>query len=143
MMEPVPPISFDVTYNFDEYFSIVYEYVLLRRNNKTNKDSKRKGPKAFRLPWYTRVELAIMLPIVFRYKINKVGTCTFVIDHEEIRRTSKLGLLRFPWCSVRAVHRFSCAYLVETQKGMLPLPYRCLTVNQSTILDKLIRMNQK
>ena len=141
-MNTVVSISFEVTYRFDEYLSIVSEYVLFRRNKRAGKRSM-QFEKASRLPWYTRIELSLTLPLVFRYKVKKVGTCTFQIDDQQIQRSSKLGLFRLPWRDVVAIHRFSHGYLVEKAKGAVPLPYRCLTEEKAAILDELIRRRER
>lgn len=84
----------------------------------------------------------VFVPLIFWYKIRKVGRCTFVIDEDGVERTSKLGVGRTPWSDVVTVHRLSQAYLVEKSKGALPLPYRCLDAGQTLALENFFQVKK-
>lgn len=131
-------ISFEVYYGAEEYVSTLLEYALVRRRRNMRKKLNAE-PEAVRLPWDQRLTLRVLGPVVLRYKMRKHGTCRFRIDETQIERTSKQGTLRIPWHEVVAIHRFSKAYLVEKDRGAVPLPYRCLDAGQATALDEIMR----
>ena len=135
------PIEFEVSYQLGEYKSMVAEYILFRHNRR-RRDKSPDAQIASRLPLSVRLAFAVFVPLVFRYKIRKVGRCTFLIDGEGVQRTSKLGTGRVPWPDVVTVHRLSGAYLVEKRKGALPLPYRCLDEQQKARLEEFLRLNE-
>lgn len=134
-------ISFEVYYRADEYVSIVSEYALFRRGQKIRKKSK-PVPASVRLPWDQKLAIRFLAPLVLRYKMRKLGTCTFRIDEDQIQRTSKQGTLTIPWHDVVAIHRFSRAYLIEKHRGAVPLPYRCLDAAKAAALDELVRSKE-
>lgn len=132
------PIEFEVSYQLGEYKSLVSEFILFRHNRRLLEKSP--GARiASKLPLSIRLAFTMFVPLVFFYKISKVGRCTFLIDGDGVQRTSRLGTGRVPWPDVVTVHRLSRAYLVEKSKGALPLPYRCLDDKQTAALDQLLR----
>lgn len=135
------PIRFEVSYQLGEYKSIVSEYILSRRNKKIRQKSS-STKVASKLPWSIRLAFVVFVPLIFWYKIRKVGQCAFVIDEDGVERTSKLGVGRTPWSDVVTVHRLSQAYLVEKSKGALPLPYRCLDAGQTLALENFFQVKK-
>ncbi|MGH8127140.1 MAG: YcxB family protein [Gammaproteobacteria bacterium] len=140
-MNAMFPTSFKVAYRLNEYLSIFCEYALIYKDAKVRKKSK-WAAKVSKLRWYEYIVLTIVGTLAFFYKVNKVGVCVFDIDENQIKRTCKLGVIRLPWADVVAIHRLSRAYLVEKARGGMPLPYRCLTAEQATALDGLMRRKE-
>lgn len=135
------PIKFEVSYQLGEYKSMVSEYILFRHNKRIRQKSSsaRIAPK---LPWSIRMVFTVLVPLIFLYKIRKVGRCSFVIDEDAVQRTSKLGVVRISWSDVVTVHRLSRAYLVEKSKGAVPLPYRCLDKKQTMEIENLLHAKE-
>lgn len=140
-MSTMEPIKFEVFYQLGEYKSMVFEYILSRRNKRIRQKSS-NARIASKLPWSIRIIFTILVPLVFLYKIRKVGRCTFVIDEDAVQRTCKLGVLRIPWPDVVTVHRLSRAYLIEKTKGAVPLPYRCLDKEQTMGIENLLQLKE-
>ena len=85
---------------------------------------------AARYPWLQskvleKLLMVTFVPAVFLFKKHKVGRCRFVIDTSGISRTCKAGEITIPWAEVQAIHTLSQAYMVELDKGAMPLPFRC------------------
>ena len=140
-MSTTEPVHFEVSYQFGEYKSMGYEFILYRHNRRLLEKSPDARP-ASRLPLSIRMAFAIFVPLVFLYKTRKVGRCAFVIDGDGVQRSSRLGTGRVPWSDVATVHRLSRAYLVEKTQGALPLPYRCLDEKQTAVLEKLFQAKE-
>ena len=94
-MSETLPVSFEVYYRPDEYVSILLEYALFRRRKRIRENSETE-PQDVRLPWSQRTTLRLLGPRILRYKMRKLGTCTFHIDAEQVQRTSKQGTLVIP-----------------------------------------------
>lgn len=135
------PISFKVAYRLDEYLSFLSDYAPIFKEIRARKKVG-SSVACKKVRWYERVGLVLVGTLAYFYKINKVGDCVFDIDEHQIKRTSKLGVICLPWTDVVAIRRLSRAYLIEKSRGAMPLPYRCLTVEQAATLDELVRRKE-
>lgn len=73
--------------------------------------------------------LAALASLMFVWKTARMGRCSFVIDAEGLRRSSKRGTSGVPWARVQAVHVYRRGYLVELGSGAVPVPFRVLSAD--------------
>ena len=59
----------------------------------------------------------------------------FLIDVHGIVRTSGTGVTLVPWADVVAIRRYSRGYMMVLKRGTLPIPFRCLDVVQTAVLE--------
>jgi len=69
--------------------------------------------------------------------------CDFAIDEDRITRTTADGQVVVPWRDVNAIHRYRNGYLVAKVDGAMPLPLRCLTPDQASVLGTLIEKRER
>ena len=119
-------IRFTVSYRLGEYREVV-------------RDHMSQTVPHVRSSRLARVFTAVFIPLVFALKKRKVGDCEFVIDDAGVRRRAKDGDVLVEWQSVTAIHRYSSSYLIEKNKGAMPIPYRCLDAAQRDRLEQLLR----
>jgi hypothetical protein len=113
-------VEFEVDYQYEEYRRIVMAWI--------RAEGRSPGPV-----W--RVLIGLMSRAVFAYKRRKVGTCRFRIDAAGIVRHCRVGELRVPWSEVKSLRRFSDFYIVDLQRGAMPLPGRVLDAAQREALE--------
>jgi hypothetical protein len=121
-------VEFQVTYNAAEYRSFAAD--------KVAQEGHRPG-------FFGRLFLFAVASLAFAYKSRKVGSCSFRFDANGVRRRSKVGEMTIPWERIVAVTRFSQCYLMELERGGLPVPYRCLDAGQREAFERLVRENTK
>jgi hypothetical protein len=93
---------------------------------------------AFCLPFMLGPWVALVATPIFLLKRWRMGACDFTFDEERIERVTARGHLSKTWRDVLFVHRYSQGYLVVLTKGAIPIPYRCLDMNQSQRLRALV-----
>jgi hypothetical protein len=121
-------VEFEVTYNAAEYRSFA--------RDKVAQDGYRPG-------FFGGLFLFAVASVAFAYKSRKVGSCSFRFDASGLRRRSRVGDMTIPWERIVAVTRFSQCYLVELERGALPVPYRCLDAERRETFERLVRENTK
>lgn len=89
------------------------------------------------LPCMGRLWLGLFATPMFYFKKRRMPVCDFRIDATGIERTTALGVMVRRWDQVRAVRRYRVGYLVEFDKGAVPIPLRCLTMAQQERLRAL------
>ena len=128
MTLPPQPLVFHVSYRLGEYISMLSEYSPRSVGNAAAMQVAKASIWAKLLPsskWFERICIYLIAPPIFLYKVFRVGQCTFSVDTERIERTSKTGPMSIPWKDVAFVQRLTEGYLVELERGGMPLPYRC------------------
>lgn len=90
------------------------------------------------LPPMGRLWLGVLVAPIFYAKKRRMPVCDFRIDADGIERTTAQGVLARRWDQVRAVRRYRIGYLVEFERGAVPIPFRCLTAAQQERLRALI-----
>jgi hypothetical protein len=128
-------LEFSVIYSLREYLSIVQEHApiaLAARNSQ-------RGKPLTRTPKLLNVLLIPLASVAFFFKKRRMPICHFTISDERIKRVTQDGVLEIPWTDIVAVHRYKQGYLVQKSKGAVPLPYRCLTVVQTKMLETFIQ----
>lgn len=124
-MTESPQLKFSVRYRLGEYLDFASEHAFATEESLRNLT----GPKRF----FALASLKSIATIMFLYKSARVGQCHFQIDSVDISRLSKGGYGAIPWFKVKAVHTYTPGYLIETQKGAMPIPYRVLDSDQIMI----------
>jgi hypothetical protein len=125
-LNQVRTISFSVDYSLAEYLSFTRDFghqLILGDSGSAGK--RTIGQRASTLLFNGAV--AVLAPPIFLFKKHAVGACEFEISCAGIVRRSKAGEFSAPWSEVKAIHQLSKAYLVQIDKGAIPLPYRCFS----------------
>ncbi|HEY0953614.1 MAG TPA: YcxB family protein [Roseateles sp.] len=133
-IQPSPALTFRVSYSLSEYLSIVRDHV----PDALASYEAEQGKPLTRNPGLLKLLLVPMLCIGFAIKKLQMPVCSFLIDADGIRRTTRLGTLEVPWADVVAVHRYTRGYLIRKTGGAMPLPYRCLTSADQQLLESFI-----
>ena len=132
-------VSFSVSYTLSEYLSFVHEHAAVVMADE--RATKGKAPRE-KLSTFTHYFITAFASIMFFFKKRRMPVCAFTIDEERIVRTTADGQLVVPWHEIVAIHRYSQGYLVAKANGAMPLPFRCLTVAQASVLKALIERRQ-
>ena len=127
-------IEFSVVYNFREYRRFALDHL-----DSMSGTAVLNGRKVTPL---IRFFVGIGVAVPFIRKKRRMPMCEFRIDNGEIRRTTADGVLRTTWEDVVAIRRYSAGYLIEKQKGAMPIPYRCLNELQRTTLETFFRARE-
>ncbi len=116
------PIRFTTRYGLGEYRSVLREHVpvVLRERGEGIKTAGRG------LRWL----IAIVATPLFFYKKWRVGDCHFTIDAKGLTRASRGRPLTVAWEEIVTIRRYRAAYLVEIERGAMPLPYRCFSADE-------------
>lgn len=121
-MDTASKIEFSVRYRLREYLKFVTEHAF-------DTDDSLRGLRGVR----RHAARALLLTVAFFgffYKVSRVGRCDFKIDGEGVIRKTKIGPGSVPWSRVKSVHTYSPGFLVELEKGAMPLPFRVLSPEQ-------------
>jgi hypothetical protein len=124
-----------------EYLRLISEFEPRSAAHREAIQKAKSSPWATVLPsgkWLDRIAIVLLGTPAFLYKRSSVGTCVFRIDAERVERRSKAGTLAKPWSSVTVVHCLSEAYLVEFERGAMPLPYRCFSPEQRAAFEAFV-----
>lgn len=122
-------LAFPVRYRLGEYLSFSYEHAFAtQRELRELTGVRRRLAQAF---------LKCVAAVLFLYKSARVGQCHFRIDVESIRRRSRGGEGAVAWSQVKAVHMYSRGYLIELQRGAMPVPFRVLSAGQHEMFRSL------
>lgn len=125
------PVRFEVNYRFSEYRRFVVAHV------RATDDVGFFG-RMFMNSFLGELLFSALAAVAFPLKMRRVGTCTFTIDDDGLRRRSKDGQVSVSWDDVLYIHRYEPGYLIEKGHGAFPIPYRCLDAAQRRDLDALI-----
>jgi len=128
-----------VAYRLPEYLSTVLEYAPYAITGKKQGVSPNSvvAPTE-QISRLARGTIKTVSSIGFFYKKSRVGDCIFAFDSEGLSRQSKMGKLAVPWTKVERVFRLSQAYLFAKKRGAMPVPYRCLSLEQRASLEELL-----
>ncbi|WP_143703954.1 MULTISPECIES: YcxB family protein [Luteimonas] len=133
MEHTAPKIDVAVRYQLREYKQVLRESIALRHTLPVT-------PPNRWWPWNWPVsQIAIFdvfVPVVFRWKMARVGDCAFTFSASGLSRTSRGHTASRTWDQVGVVHRLSCAYLIELEEGgAMPLPYRVFSSEQRRLFE--------
>lgn len=92
------------------------------------------------IPWnWSRVQKAVfafLLPLIFKWKKSKIGTCKFTFSDAGLTRHSDIGAASRSWDQILSVHRLSTAYLIQLKEGgAMPIPYRAFGAEERSLFD--------
>lgn len=128
-------LTVTVDYSLAEYKQIVREFTPIHLQAK----HPDRNPY---FPWnwaiFERAILAMLVPLIFRWKKSKVGVCEFTFTEEGLTRVSKSGSAFRHWAEVSLVRHLSSAYLIELAAGgAMPVPYRVFDHGQRMLFESL------
>lgn len=132
----VAAISIQVSYRLGEYMSCVQEFVPASPANKVQHANGRGGLLAH--PTVVKVSLWILVPPIFLTKVLRVGRCEFDFTNAGFSRTSRGHTAFWSWQEVVAVHTLSRVYLIELEKGAMPVPFRVFAPSDQERFEALI-----
>jgi len=89
------------------------------------------------LPVAAGMWVALIGTPVYFVKKRRMPRCAFRIDAQGIERTSRAGTLARAWVDVNGVRRYRRGYLLTFARGALPIPYRCLDMQQDADFRRL------
>lgn len=130
-----PTLEFSVSYSLSEYLSIVQDHY----PSALASYYSRRGKSLKRITRLTTFVLIMVGSVMFFFNKRRMPVCHFTINGERIKRVTQDGILEFPWTGVVAVHRYKQGFLIQKSRGAVPLPYRCLTKDQRTLLEVFIQ----
>ena len=90
------------------------------------------------LKFFGKVAVHILGSFIFIYKVTRVGTCNFEINKSGLLRKSKMGEKTISWENVVKIQLLTEAYLLELEKGAIPLPYRCFKKDERILFEELV-----
>ena len=128
-------LEFSVSYSLSEYLSIVQEHA----PGALTAYYSQRGKPLRRMPRLLNFLLIPIATVAFYFKKRRMPICHFTISSEQIKRDTKDGVFEIPWIDVVAVLRYTLGYLIQKSKGTVPLPYRCLSRNQTKVLEAFIQ----
>lgn len=129
-------ISVTVEYQLAEYKRMVCDFMPLHLA------AMQKTPNRY-LPWnwpiIERAFSAVFIPIMFKIKVAKVGTCKFTFSEEGLTRESEVGVKSCGWDEVSAVNSLSGTYLIHLRSGgAMPVPYRVFSTEERRAFEGIL-----
>ena len=124
--QPGGELHFTVRYALPEYISFMWQHAgyLIRR--------RRIGRVA---SWWMLSKSTSAAAMHFVTQGRSRNLYAFTIDAHGIIRTSGTGVTLVPWGDVSAIRRYSRGYMMVLKRGTLPIPFRCLSGSQASIMD--------
>lgn len=124
--EPGGELHFTVRYALPEYVSFMWQHAgyLIRR--------RRIGRFA---TWWMLCRSTAAAAMHFITQGRSRTLYDFTIDAHGIIRTSGTGVTLVPWGDVSAIRRYSRGYMMVLKRGTLPIPFRCLSGAQASVMD--------
>jgi hypothetical protein len=122
----IEELHFKVRYALPEYVSFMWQHAgyLIRR--------RRIGRLA---TWWMLTKSTSAAAMHFVLQGRSRHLYDFTIDAHGIVRTSNTGVTLVPWADVSAIRRYSRGYMMVLKRGTLPIPFRCLSGAQASIMD--------
>ena len=132
-------IQFSVSYTLSEYLRFIQDHAAIVMNEELA--ARGKLPKT-KVPFVVRFFVGAFASGMFFFKKRRMPVCEFTIDEDHITRITADGKVIVPWRDVNAIHRYRNGYLVAKIEGAMPLPLRCLTPDQASVLEALIERRE-
>ena len=120
------PLLFKVRYSLVEYVVFMWQHTgyLIRR--------RRIGRfNMFWMTWTNTWSAALHFTLQGRSR----HVYEFTVDQHGIVRTTGSGVTLVPWTDVSAIRRYARGYMIVLKRGTLPIPYRCLDVQQAAAME--------
>lgn len=123
--------SIHIQYRLREYFSFL-EFL-----------SKEELSQNVTNHWAFKIVAYPFWSLIFIVKKFTEGHCLIHFNHEGFIRKSKSGISGKAWSELKAVKsNQECYVLVGQKKGMVPIPKRCLSLEQQELFEKWTGLNQ-
>ncbi len=129
--ESFESIEFQVKYSLADYYAIIADHVPIAVQENPKKSS------AFSAWLVCRIVPTISCAVaILNGKLRR--TYTFTISAKAIKRTADKKELLVTWEEVKKVRQYRSSFFIELKKGgALPLPYRALSDDHRSKLDRL------
>jgi hypothetical protein len=137
----VHSIDLFVSYGLREYMSFVRDFGVWHQATDGGKKQLSSSSRGVYARFVHSATVYLLAPPIFITKKRAVGDCKFNIDEDRILRQSKSGDLELSWKQVLRVHRLTRAYLVQEERGAMPLPYRAFTHTQLEQFESILEKN--
>jgi hypothetical protein len=120
-----PSLEFSVRYALAEYVSFMWQHAgwLIRR--------RRIGRLR---TWTMRIKSTGAAAFHFIAMRRSRWTYQFTIDAHGIVRVGPGGVTLIDWADVSAIRTYARGFLMILKRGTLPIPFRCLTSEQSSAM---------
>jgi hypothetical protein len=135
------PVRVSVSYQLGEYMSVVREFAPQSAANSV-RQSKKLPSRLLHHPAVVAIFMWLFVPPIFFTKVLRVGRCDFEFTELGMSRTSKGTKASRTWQEVVAVHKLSRAYLIELEKGAMPVPYRVFASHEQQGFEALLPPNK-
>lgn len=118
-------LEFSVRYALAEYVSFMWQHAgwLIRR--------RRIGRLR---TWAMRIKSTASAALHFIAMRRSRWTYEFTIDAHGIVRVGPGGVTLIDWSDVSAIRTYARGFLMVLKRGTLPIPFRCLTSEQSSAM---------
>jgi hypothetical protein len=137
----VHSIDLSVSYGLREYISFVRDFGVWHQATEGGKTEFIPSKRGAYARFIHTATVYLLAPPIFIMKKRAVGDCKFNINDSRVLRQSKNGEIELPWTQVLRVHRLSQAYLVQEEKGAMPIPYRAFTPQQLKQFESILQRN--
>ncbi len=134
-------IDLSVSYGLREYISFVRDFGVWHQATEGGKTEFIPSKRGAYARFIHTATVYLLAPPIFIMKKRAVGDCKFNINDSRVLRQSKNGEIELPWTQVLRVHRLSQAYLVQEEKGAMPIPYRAFTPQQLKQFESILQRN--
>jgi hypothetical protein len=126
--------EFTVVYNRAEYLSVLRDYA----EHELARSASAAGGPAPRFDKLSRAIQTVVGSLSFWVKQRRRPENRFRIDAEGIKRVNRLGTVVRSWEQIERVIHCREAYLLISQKGSMPLPYRCFGTAERAELESML-----
>jgi hypothetical protein len=128
-------IKFKVSYTLREYLDFLKFATKAELKKEALKRGKNGNPSAIMIQFI----LTVIGCVIYLYKRSRMPVCEFEINDLGICRKTKMGESETPWAQVTKVARTKVGYLVFRKSGAMPIPFRCMELNELNYFDQLVK----
>ena len=132
-------IEFSVSYSREEYLSIITDYALdISRKRSRDKNPNKKITTSF---WFTKKLVRFIGSIAFFFKVRKMPVCEFTFSSEKVTRKTEMGTDDMEWSEISSIGEYSDGMIILLEDGDMPIPYRCISVEEKQWIIDTQRTN--
>ena len=123
-------LEVSVEYNLAEYKAFIRDFTPAYLEEK---HPNRNPYYPWNWPVTEKLLMAVLVPLIFKWKVSKVGTCEFIFREDGFSRASKRGQSFCSWSDVSQIRQLSSAYLIQLSSGgAMPIPFRVFSEEERT-----------
>ena len=134
-------IEFSVSYSQEEYLSIITDYALdiSRKRAKENNPDKKITTNF----WFTKKLLRCIGSIAFFYKVRKMPVCKFTFSSDKVIRKTDMDTDDIKWSQISSIAEYSDGMIISIEDNGMPIPYRCIGVEEKQWIIGTQRANSQ